>query len=103
MQDFVNGNVNSYYIILNDEKSLVKYQGYNYMSVGLAMLNAEKDMIKKETMSKKVIEATDKARKKTEKYTEEASKRNESLSGFKGGLYNSTNDVHPHDQPHCNW
>ena len=67
MQDFVNGNVNSYYIILNDEKSLVKYQGYNYMSVGLAMLNAEKDMRKKETMSKKVIEATDKARKKTEK------------------------------------
>ena len=67
MQDFVNGNVNSYYIILIDEKSLVKYHGYNFMSVGLAMLNAEKDMRKKETMSKKVIEATDKARKKTEK------------------------------------
>ena len=41
------------------------------------MLNAEKDVKIKETAAKKVLEATDKARKKTEKETEEVSKWNE--------------------------
>ena len=55
MRDFVTENVNSYYIILNDEKSLGKFQDYNDMSVGMAMLNAEKDVKMKETAAKKVL------------------------------------------------
>ena len=44
------------------------------MSVGLTILNAEKYVKTKETASKKVLNATYKARKKTWKYTEEVSK-----------------------------
>ena len=40
------------------------------------MLNAKKDVITKETLAKKVLKAAYKARKKTEKETEEVSKRN---------------------------
>ena len=40
------------------------------------MLNAEKDVKTKETSTKKILKAADKARKKTEKETEEFSKRN---------------------------
>ena len=65
MRDFVTGNVNSYSIILNDEKSLVKFQYYNYLSVGMAILNTEKVVRKNETSSKKVMEASDNAIKKT--------------------------------------
>ena len=68
MRDFVTENVNSYYIILNDEKSLGKFQDYNDMSVGMAMLNAEKDVKMKETAAKKVLQAADKSTKKTQKY-----------------------------------
>ena len=50
------------------------------------MLNADKDMKTKETAAKKVLEAADKARKKTEKEKEEVSKRNELISGFEGYL-----------------
>ena len=50
MRYFNNGNVNSYYRVLDDEKSLVKFQDYNYLSVGIAMLNAEKNMRKKDKM-----------------------------------------------------
>ena len=39
------------------------------MSVGLEMLNAEKDVKTEETAAKKVLEAADKARKKTCKET----------------------------------
>ena len=55
------------------------------------MLNAEKGVKTKETEAKKVMEAADKSRKKTEKYTEEFSKRNELTSGFEGGIKN--NDI----------
>ena len=91
MQDLLTGNVNNYSRILNGEKSLKKFQYYNDMSVGLAMLNAEKDVKTKETVAKEVLEATDKARKKTKKETEEFSKWNELLSEFKGELKN--NDI----------
>ena len=40
------------------------------------MLNSEKDVKTKETAAKKVLKASDMARKKTEKETEEVSKRN---------------------------
>ena len=55
------------------------------------MLNAQKDFKTKETGAKKVLEAADKNKKKTEKDTEEFSKRNELLSGFEGELKN--NDI----------
>ena len=42
----------------------------------MEMLNAKKDVKTKETAAKKVLKAADKSRKKTEKETEEVSKRN---------------------------
>ena len=65
MRYFNNGNVNSYYRVLDDEKSLVKFQYYNYLSVGMAILNTDKVVRKNETSSKKVMEASDNAIKKT--------------------------------------
>ena len=50
------------------------------------LTNAEKDEKLKETAAKKVQEAADKVRKKGEKEAEEASKRNELLSGFEAEL-----------------
>ena len=85
-RDFVTGNVNSYSRILNDEKNLEKFKDYTELAVGLGMLNAEKDEKSKETAAKKVQEAADKVRKKGEKEAEEASKRNELLSGFEAEL-----------------
>ena len=63
-RDFVTGNINSYSRILNDEKNLEKFQDYTELSVGLEMLNAEKDEKSKEASAKKAQEAVDKARKK---------------------------------------
>ena len=37
------GNTNSYSIILNNKKIMELIVDYNYMDVGLEMLNAEKD------------------------------------------------------------
>ena len=42
----------------------------------MEMLNAKKDVKTKKTATEKVLKAADKARKKTEKETEEFSKRN---------------------------
>ena len=67
IRNFLTGNTNSYSIILNDEKSLGKFQDYNDLSVGLAMLNTEKDVKVKEAAAKKVLEAAYKARKKSDK------------------------------------
>ena len=50
------------------------------------MLNVEKDLKTKGTSEKKVLEAAYKARKKTEKETEEVRKQNELISGFEGRL-----------------
>ena len=66
-RDFVTGNINSYSRILNDEKNLEKFQDYTELSVGLEMLNAERDERSKEASAKKAQEAIDKARKKGEK------------------------------------
>ena len=41
-QWFMTGNTNSYSIILNDKKSMEVIVDYNYMSVGLELLNMEK-------------------------------------------------------------
>ena len=46
-----------------------KFQDYNDMSVGLAMLNADKDVKMKEKSTNKVLEVADKARKKKNKDT----------------------------------
>ena len=54
------------------------------------MLNTKKGVKNKETAVKKVLEAADTARNKTEKEKEEVSKRNELLSGFKGYLKKMT-------------
>ena len=70
MRDFVTGNVNSYSIIMNYEKSMKNSKTNNDLSVGLEMLNAQKAVKTKETAAKKVLEATDKDRKKTCKDTE---------------------------------
>ena len=53
------------------------------------MLNAEKDVKTKETAAKRVLEAAEKARKKTEKEIEEVSKPNEFISGLEGELKNN--------------
>ena len=42
-----------------------RFQNYNDLSVGLTMLNAEKDVKTKETAAKKILEASDKATNKT--------------------------------------
>ena len=48
------GNTNSYSIILNDKKSMEVIVDYNYMSVGLELLNMEKETNAKESTAKKV-------------------------------------------------
>ena len=54
-----------------------KLQDNNDLSIGMVMLNTEKDVKTKDTATKKVLEVACKARKKTDKDTEEVSKRNE--------------------------
>ena len=51
------GNTNSYSRILNDKNSTELIVDYNNMAVGLAMLNAEKDVNSKGSAAKKVEEA----------------------------------------------
>ena len=53
----MNGNTNNYSRILNKEKSTELIVDYNDMAVGLAMLNAEKDVNSKGSAAKKVEEA----------------------------------------------
>ena len=86
MRDFVTGKVKSYSRIMNDEKSLGKFQDYNYLSIGMSMLNAENYVKTKETATKKVLEAVDKAMSKIQKEIEELSKWNELIYGFEGEL-----------------
>ena len=83
------GNINSYSKVLNDKKSLELIQGYNDMAVGLAMLNAEKDVNAKESAAKKVEEAAEKV-KNAAKNVEEHNRRSELLPGFQSELKKHT-------------
>ena len=56
------GNTNSYSRIINYKKSMELIMDYNDMSVGLEMLNAEKDANAKESADKKVEEAAETAK-----------------------------------------
>ena len=58
------GNTNSYSRILNDEKSMEIIVDYNDMSVGLEMLNVEKDANAEESAAKKAREAAEMAKNK---------------------------------------
>ena len=51
------GNTKSYSRILSDKKIMELIADYNDMAVGLAMLNADKDVNAKELAAKKVEEA----------------------------------------------
>ena len=53
-QWFMTGNINTYSRILNDNKSMEIIVDYNNMSVGLEMLNMEKEANAKESTAKKV-------------------------------------------------
>ena len=59
---------------------------YNDMSVGLAMLNAEKCANAKDSAAKKVEEAIDMAKNKVAKNAEETNKHNEMLPGFQAEI-----------------
>ena len=85
-QCFMTGNTNSYSIILNDEKSMELIVDYNDMAVGLAMLNAEKDVNAKELAAKKVEEAAEMTKNKSANNAEETNKQNEMLPGFQAEL-----------------
>ena len=76
------GNTNSYSRILNDKNSIELIVDYNYMAVGLTMLNAEKDANAKELADKKAEEAENMAKNKAAKNSEETNKQNEMLPGF---------------------
>ena len=71
---FMNGNTDSYSRTLKDKKSMELIVDYNYMAVGLAMLNAEKDANSKESAAKKLEEAADMAKNKASKNAEETNK-----------------------------
>ena len=58
-QCFMTGNTNIYLRILKDKKSMELIVSYNDMTVGLAMLNEEKDTNAKESAAKKVEESTE--------------------------------------------
>ena len=58
----------------------------NDMAVGLAMLNAEKYVNAKESLSKKVEEAAEMAKNKAAKNAEEANKQNEVIPGFQAEI-----------------
>ena len=64
------GNTNRYSRILNDRKSMELIADYNDMDVGLALLNAEKDVNTKELAAKKLEEAADMAKNKSAKNSE---------------------------------
>ena len=76
------GNTNRYSRILNDEKSMELIVDYNDMAVGLATLNAEKDVNAKDLSAKKVEEAAEMAKNKSAKNAEETNKQNGMLPGF---------------------
>ena len=59
----------------------------------MKILNTEKGVKMEDTVENEFLEAVDKARKKTWKETEEVSKRNELLSGFKGEQKNDINKI----------
>ena len=80
------GNTNRYSRILNDEKSMELIVDYNDMAVGLAMLNAEKDVNAKELAAKKVEEAAEMTKNKSANNAEETNKQNEMLPGFQAEL-----------------
>ena len=60
--------------ILNDEKSMELIVNYNDMAVGLATLNAEKDVNAKDYSAKKVEEAAEMAKNKSANNAEETNK-----------------------------
>ena len=80
------GNINSYSIILKNEKRMELIVYYNDMAVGLAMLNAEKYANAKESAAKNVDEATEMEKNIAAKNAEETNKQNEMLPGFQAEL-----------------
>ena len=81
-QWFMTGNTNSYSRILNYKKSMELILDYNDMSVGLAMLNAEKETNAKESEAKKVEETVEMAKNKAAKNSEKNNQQNKLLPWF---------------------
>ena len=84
------GNINSCSKVLKNNKCLKLIQDYNDMTVGLEMLNVEKDVNAKESQAKKVEEAAKKENKNAAKNVEEHNIHSELLPGFQLELKKNT-------------
>ena len=76
-------DTNIYSRILNDENSMELIVDYNDMAVGLAMLNAKKDVNANLSASKKMEETIEMAKNKATKNAEETNKQIKYFLGFK--------------------